>query len=180
MIATARNIGLMNLSDIRYVCQLARPRSNRALLVSASSKQGIYILYDHCQTLPDPFISMFLCSQLGVVAVTVVVKLGEYMSIPPCNGHTRSLPYIPVLPQPYFSPWSWNLRTRTARTAPCSQRLSTSLPKRKVRSAGIPSLCSDIKCLVIALRTQTDEAIGSVKQLLGCNSPGPVNRFHMR
>ena len=74
---TERNILLHDPSDNRYAAS-SQTLSRSALMVS-TSKDGIHILNDTARRSRPIPVSMFFCIQLGVVAVTVIVKLGEYV-----------------------------------------------------------------------------------------------------
>ena len=79
-----------------------------------------------------------LLIQLGIMAVSVILKLGEYV-VPYFHITIAFAAYGTArLAAAIFSPSVIiNFRTGPQGPAPCSQKLS-SLPKRKIRSAGIP------------------------------------------
>ena len=74
---TDRNILLVILLIVQRRAS-SQTLSRRALMVS-TSKHGIHILNDHCQTLQTHTGIDVLLLQLGVIAVAVVVELGEYV-----------------------------------------------------------------------------------------------------
>ncbi len=124
---------------------------SEAYMVS-TSKIGIHVLNNHCQTLQTHTSIDILLNQLCVVVISIIIANWVNTLFQISIYRSQSHPTVqPGLPQPYFSPRSKYISEHGPHgPVPCSQKLS-SFPKRKIRSLPefLISLFQISKCLVI-------------------------------